>query len=95
MIAGRLAGEAARLEETSVDVVPCLKAFAVCGFLTCQPAILGGLGESYRLGDGPPWIYAEHTPNKKMQRARWEPKAHRKVREVYFWSSDLGNNTGC
>lgn len=54
-------------EETSVDFVPCLKAFAVCGFLTCQSAILRGLGESYWLGDGPPWIYAEHTPKKKMQ----------------------------
>lgn len=54
-------------EETWVDCVPCLKAFAVCGFLTCQSTILRGLGESYWLRDGPPWIYAEHTPNKKCR----------------------------
>lgn len=32
--------------ETSVDFVPRLEASAACGFLTCQSAILGGLGES-------------------------------------------------
>lgn len=34
-------------EETWVDFVPRLKAFTVCGFLTCQSTILRGLGESY------------------------------------------------
>lgn len=64
----RLSGWVSGLpEETSVDFVPCLKASAVCGFLTCQAAILRGLGESYWLEDGPPWIYAEHTPNKKCR----------------------------
>lgn len=29
--------------EASVDFVPCLEASAVCGFLTCQSAILRGL----------------------------------------------------
>lgn len=65
----RLSGRVSGLpQETSVDFVSCLKAFAVCGFLTCQSTILRGLGESCRLGDGPPRIYAEHIPNKKMQR---------------------------
>lgn len=43
-------------EETRVDFVPCLKAFALCGFLTCQSAILRSCDESYWLGDGPPRI---------------------------------------
>lgn len=64
----RLSGWVSGLpQETSVDFVSCLKAFAVCGFLTCQSAILRGLGESYWLGDGPPRIHAEHTPNKKCR----------------------------
>lgn len=63
--------------ETSVDFVPCLKASAACGFLTCQSAILTGLGDSYRLGDGPPRIYAEHTPNKKCK----ERDGNRKMTE--------------
>lgn len=63
--------------ETSVDFVPCLKASAACGFLTCQSAILRGLSDSYWLGDGPPWIYAEHTPNKKCK----ERDGNRKMTE--------------
>lgn len=41
----------------------------------------------------PPWAAAEYTPNPKMQRARWEPRADREVTEVFPLQLAVGKRT--